>query len=58
MDAVRRIVQALRRSSVAASSAVGLSGAQLFVLQQLSLAEKPLSLADLAARTLTDQSSV
>ena len=61
MDAVRRIVQELRRSSVAAEKSVGLSGAQLFVLQKLAdcrATEGTLSLSDLAARTLTDQSSV
>ena len=57
LDAVRRIVQTLRESSRAAEKAVGLSGAQLFVLQ--TLAEAPgLSLNELAARTHTHQSSV
>jgi DNA-binding MarR family transcriptional regulator len=57
LDAIRRIVHALRESSRWAEKHVGVSGAQLFVLQKL--AESPaLSLNDLAARTHTHQSSV
>lgn len=57
LDAIRRIVQALRESSRAAEKHAGLSGAQLFVLQ--TLAESPgLSLNQLAERTRTHQSSV
>lgn len=57
VDALRRLVQELRASSVAAERRGGLSGAQLFVLEQL--AEAPAaSLNELAARTLTHQSSV
>jgi DNA-binding MarR family transcriptional regulator len=57
LDAVRRIVQALRESSRFAERRVGLTSAQLFVLQKL--AESPASsLNDLAARTHTHQSSV
>ncbi|HEX5385252.1 MAG TPA: MarR family transcriptional regulator [Gemmatimonadales bacterium] len=57
LDGLRRIVQTLRLSSVKAQRATGLSGAQLFVLQQL--AEAPAqSLNDLAERTRTHQSSV
>ena len=57
LDAIRRIVQALRESSRAAEQRVGLSGAQLFVLQ--AVAEAPgLSLNELAERTRTHQSSV
>jgi DNA-binding MarR family transcriptional regulator len=57
LDAIRRIVQALRESSRAAEKRVGLSSAQLFVLQ--TVAESPgLSLNDLAERTRTHQSSV
>jgi DNA-binding MarR family transcriptional regulator len=57
LDAIRRIVQALRESSRLAESRVGLSGAQLFVLR--AAAEWPgLSLNDLAERTRTHQSSV
>ena len=57
LDAIRRIVQALRESSRAAEKGVGLSSAQLFVLQTLQ--ETPgLSLNELAERTRTHQSSV
>ena len=57
LDGVRRIVQALRASSRWAERHVGLSGAQLFVLQRL--AETPaMSVNELAARTHTHQSSV
>ena len=53
MDSLRRVVHALR----IATRAFGLSGAQLFVLRQLSMASGQ-SLSDLAARTRTTQSSV
>jgi DNA-binding MarR family transcriptional regulator len=57
LDAVRRIVHALRESSRRAEQAVGLSGAQLFVLQTLA-ASPGLSMNELAAHTHTHQSSV
>ena len=54
---IRRLVRALRDSASAAQRAVGVSGAQLYVLRQL--AQVPgLSINELAARTLTHQSSV
>jgi DNA-binding MarR family transcriptional regulator len=57
LDAVRRIVHALRASSRRAEKHVGISGAQLFVLQKLD--DSPaMSLNELAARTHTHQSSV
>lgn len=56
MDAIRRIVRVLRESSRGAEKAVGLSGAQLFVLQRLG--GGPLSINALAAATATHQSSV
>ena len=57
MVALRRIVRFLRLADRDAESAVGLSAAQLFVL--MSLHDEPAgSLAELAERTLTDQSSV
>jgi len=57
IDAIRRIVQALRESSHEAESRVNLTGAQLFILR--TIAEVPgLSLNDLAERTRTHQSSV
>lgn len=57
LDAIRRIVQALRESSRHAERRLGLSGAQMFVLQQIAAAQ-PLSVNDLALRTRTHQSSV
>jgi DNA-binding MarR family transcriptional regulator len=57
LDGIRRIVQTLRVSSRAAEQRVGLTGAQLFVLQRLREAPE-LSMNELAARTLTHQSSV
>jgi DNA-binding MarR family transcriptional regulator len=57
MNALRRIVRFLRLADREAEGAVGLSAAQLFVLQ--SLADAPAhSVAEVAERTLTDQSSV
>ena len=57
LDAVRHVVQALRESSRLAERQVGLTGAQLFVLQKL--AESPaLSVNELAERTHTHQRSV
>jgi MarR family transcriptional regulator, lower aerobic nicotinate degradation pathway regulator len=57
LDGVRRIVQALRESSRWAEKHVGMTGAQLFVLQKLDEAPAQ-SLNDLADRTHTHQSSV
>ncbi|HET9625471.1 MAG TPA: MarR family winged helix-turn-helix transcriptional regulator [Kofleriaceae bacterium] len=57
IDALRRITQAIRLSSSVVQDTLGITGAQLFVLQQL--AETPrASLREIADRTLTDQSSV
>src|SRR5262245_7661013 len=58
LDAIRRIVQVLRVSSRAAEREVGLSAAQLFVLDRLAGANQALSVNELAERTLTHQSSV
>ena len=57
LDSVRRIVRALRESSRAAERSVGIGGAQLFVLQRMAGAP-PLSINEIADRTLTHQSSV
>jgi DNA-binding MarR family transcriptional regulator len=57
LDGIRGIVRVLRESSRGAERSVGLGGAQLFVLQRLSGAPA-LSLNELAARTVTHQSSV
>src|SRR5436190_20552831 len=57
MNAVRSIVRALRINTRAIESQMGISLAQLFVLQQL--ADRPAnSLNELAERTATHQSSV
>jgi len=62
MNAVRRIVQALRISSRASEKALGVSAAQLFVLQQLTDGadrdDTAPSIAQLAELTATDPSSV
>jgi DNA-binding MarR family transcriptional regulator len=58
MDAIRRLVQTLRVGSRSAERGVGLSSAQLFVLERLAASKKPLSVNELAERTLTHQSSV
>ena len=57
LDSFRRIVRLLREGSHASEKSVGLSAAQLFVLQKLE-PTRPLSLNELAERTLTHQSSV
>ena len=57
MDGLRRVVHALRAGTSASERAVGLSGAQLFVLRQLRVASEQ-SLGDLARRTRTTASSV
>lgn len=58
LDAIRRIVRSLHRSSKHMERNVGLSTAQIFVLQKLSESKKPLSINELAEATLTHQSSV
>lgn len=55
--ALRRIVRFLRVADREAEAAVGVSAAQLFVLHALHDAPAS-SLAEIAERTLTDQSSV
>ena len=57
LDSIRRIVRALRESSRKTERSVGLGAAQLFVLQRLA-GGPPLSINELADRTLTHQSSV
>ena len=57
MDALRRVVHAIRIVTRASERAFGLSTSQLFVLRQLS-ARSGQSLSDLAARTRTTQSSI
>ena len=57
LDALRRVVRELRRAAAGGERDTGLSAAQLFVLQQVA-ATPGLSLTELAARTLTDRTSV
>lgn len=57
MDSLRRLVRELRVFSRRAEATAGISAAQLFVLQQLAEG-KPRSVNELAALTLTHQSSV
>ncbi|MCY1032489.1 MarR family winged helix-turn-helix transcriptional regulator [Corallococcus sp. BB11-1] len=57
MDGLRQLVRLLRVSARASERQVGISGAQLFVLQELAEAG-PCSINTLAERTLTHQSSV
>lgn len=57
MDALRRIVRVLRASSVATERAVGLSGAQMFILKQVQAVGSS-SIQSLADLTHTHQSSV
>jgi DNA-binding MarR family transcriptional regulator len=57
LDSFRRLVQELRLADREAEGKLGLSGAQLFVLQKLG-EEPSMSVNDLAERTRTHQSSV
>jgi DNA-binding MarR family transcriptional regulator len=57
LDSLRRIVQVLRESSRRAEQELGITGAQLFVLEQL-VGVPSQSLNELAERTRTHQSSV
>jgi DNA-binding MarR family transcriptional regulator len=57
LDSIRRIVRFLRIASRESEKRLGLSAAQVFVLHKLADG-RPLSLNQLAQRTLTHQSSV
>ena len=57
MDALRRIVRALRTGGIATERKLGVSSAQLFVLRQLGEAES-MAIGEIARRTVTAQSSV
>lgn len=57
LDSIRLIVRAVRVSSASTERRLGISVAQLFVLQQLQ-GRDGLSINDLARATLTHQSSV
>jgi DNA-binding MarR family transcriptional regulator len=58
LDAIRRIVRWLRVASRASERSVGLTAAQMFVLSRLDSPGPAPSMNELAARTLTHQSSV
>jgi len=57
LEAVRRLVRALRIGANRAHDTVGISSAELFVLRALEEGGAVESLNELAARTYTDQSS-
>ena len=57
VTSIRRLVRVLRLNAQRTQAIAGISSAQLFVLQQLGT-DDSLSLNELAARTLTDRSSV
>jgi DNA-binding MarR family transcriptional regulator len=57
LDGVRRVVRALRVAASSAGTATTLSAAQLYVLQAVH-AEPGCSLTEMAARTMTDRTSV
>jgi DNA-binding MarR family transcriptional regulator len=57
VDAIRRILRALRLAARQTQMVAGLSAAQLFVLRALEDGEQA-SLSELAMRTMTDRSSV
>jgi DNA-binding MarR family transcriptional regulator len=56
LDSIRAILKALRDSGRDTEQRLGITSAQLYVLQELR--EKPASINELAARTYTHQSSV
>jgi DNA-binding MarR family transcriptional regulator len=58
LDAIRRIVRALRNFSKSTEKDIGLSTAQIYVLQKLKESNRPLTVNELAEATLTHQSSV
>lgn len=58
LDAIRRIVRALRAFSKSTEKELGLSTAQIYVLQKLLDSKTPLSVNELAEATFTHQSSV
>jgi DNA-binding MarR family transcriptional regulator len=57
LDSIRRIVRGLRLSAREVERRFGVTGAQLFVLQQIAAAPVT-SLNEIAERTLTHQSTV
>src|SRR5262245_42408328 len=57
LNAIRRIVRALRESAAVAEAKTGITGSQLFVLKILARA-RVMSVNELAAETFTHQSTV
>jgi MarR family transcriptional regulator, lower aerobic nicotinate degradation pathway regulator len=57
MDYFRQLVQALRTSHRAAEH-LNLTGAQLFIINVIGESDSPLSVGEVAEKTLTDQSTV
>ena len=58
LDSIRKLVRGLRQSSLETERRHGLSSAQLYVLNTLAASTNPLSVNELARRTMTHQSSV
>jgi DNA-binding MarR family transcriptional regulator len=58
LDALRRILRYARNAAARTHGSLGLSAAQLFVLQTLADADRSLSVNELAERTYADQSTV
>jgi DNA-binding MarR family transcriptional regulator len=58
LDAQRRILRYLRNAAATTHRSLGLSAAQLFVVQTIADASEPLSVNELAVRTYTDQSTI
>lgn len=58
LDGIRRIVKELRTFSKTTERDIGLSTAQIYVLQTLKDVSKPVTISELAAASHTHQSSV
>lgn len=58
LDAVRRILRHVRNVAATSHGSLGITAAQLFVVQTLAEAEGDLSVNELAERTYTDQSTL
>jgi len=58
LDAQRRILRFIRNAAAASHGSLGISAAQLFVMQTLGEAPEALSVNELAARTYADQSTI
>jgi DNA-binding MarR family transcriptional regulator len=58
LNAFRRILRSLRVAAGETQARYNVSAAQLFILTELNQAGEPLSIRELAERTMTDRSSV